>query len=107
MTVLSETTFRHITPSGIFVLIIALMFLVLAILALTDLEYPCAFYFITVCIILIAAYFIVFTEPHRRLKVILSEDYPAVDLLEKYDIKDRDGDIWVLDEKTPMEDQES
>ena len=107
MTVLSETTFRHITPIGIFVLFIVMIFLALAILALIYFEYPCAFYFITVCIVLIVACFIVFIEPHRRLKVILSEDYPAVDLLEKYDIKDRDGDIWVLDEKTPMEDQES
>ena len=103
MTVLSETTFRQIAPSGIFVLFIAMIFLALAILELTDLEYPCAFYFITVCIILIAACFIAFIEPHRRLKVILSEDYLAVDLLEKYDIEERDGDIWVLIEKEPME----
>ena len=45
-------------------------------------------------------------EPYRKIKVILADDYSAVELLDKYTVDDREGEIWVLTEKKPMREGE-
>ena len=35
----------------------------------------------------------------NRLEVILEKDYPIEDVYNKYDVKGRRGEIWVLEEK--------
>lgn len=41
-------------------------------------------------------------KPHRKIKAIISNEYSAVELYDKYDVIEREGDIWTLVEKEPI-----
>ena len=103
MTILSESTCRIATDFGKLLLIIGISCLVASVmLTVNDYHKACV---ITVIIglIVIAIFCAFFVENHRRIKVVLSDEYSAKELHDKYKINSRDGEIWELTEIKPME----
>lgn len=106
MTVLYETITKEVSSVGVVLITIAIIVLVIAL--------PCRCREFTVAAAVcsaIAALLIVVTviyllEPHKRVQVLLDDDYPAVALYDEYEIVKREGDIWTLDEKKILEEDE-
>ena len=100
MTVLSETTRYTFTRTGgmIFLFGIILCMVFVAIGLRDDI----------MCLAIIGAVIglatvicagIYFKEPYQELKAIISDDYSAAELYDKYDVVGHDGKIWILEEK--------
>ena len=106
MTILSESVVKVGTLYGFIGLFVIVVFIVLA-FALARYDYlKVALCMTGLAIITIFVVVIFCTEPHKRIKAILEDDYPAARLYEEYDVEGRDGDIWILTEKEPMEKKE-
>lgn len=102
MTILSESTAKCATPLGYVLFIFTLIFVVLAVNMARDDYCWAALGFIIFAVLVFVTSMICCLEPYRQIKVILSDDYPAVKLYDEYDVKERDGDIWVLREKEAL-----
>ena len=102
MTILSESTVKCATYLSYSLFVIAFIFIILAINMIRYDHCWVAFGFIIFAILLFVTSMFCCLEPHREIKVILSDDYPAVKLYDEYDVKKRDGDIWILLEKEPL-----
>lgn len=103
MTILSESTRFILTDIGMALLVIGFFLLVIAATLLVN-DFPkSALLSLAIAISLLVIAFAFQREPHRKIKVTISDDFSATALYDKYDINDRDGDIWVLTEKEPME----
>ena len=46
------------------------------------------------------------SEPHKIIKAIVPDDYSAVSLYDKYIVIGREGQIWELEEREPMDEKE-
>ena len=101
MTILSETTRRVLTPTGGVLLFVAVILLIILFVIANDNAALTVFFTIAFAICLIAA-LMIGSKPHRQIKVIISDEYSAVDLYDRYDVIERDGAIWVLIEKEPI-----
>lgn len=107
MTILSESTAMDGASS--YGLIGLLIFIILMVTACVLARYD----YLKTSLIIVGLAIIIFViviiyggEPHKRIKVILSDDYPATKLYEEYDVEGRDGDIWILRDKEPIKTQE-
>ena len=109
MTVLSETTQRIPTQAGYAFIVIGIIIVSVCFLSVID-NYIKLKSGIILVFVLGGIFFMVMgwisCKPHRKIKAILSEEYPAVSLYDKYDVKERDGEIWVLLEKEPINSKE-
>ena len=107
MDILAESTIYGFNDRGLFLVIVGLLIFLLGFFtAIIDSLIPgLGDSLILGSVIMIVGVFItvgavcIYTEPCKRLKVILSDDYPASELYENYTIVDQDGKIWILDEK--------
>ena len=103
MEILSETTQKVATLPGVIAILLGVLFIFgFLISGLYTNKGKLVFAFALLTIVFLAIGFTVCTEPHRRVKVILQDDYPAVELLEKYDVVEQDGKILTLQEKEPI-----
>lgn len=108
MTILSESTKNVATSVGSGLIIIGLIAFITAIILLTHDSYISSVVAFTIAVIFyIVASISSFVEPHRRIKAILSDDYPAVELLDKYTVDGNEGKVWTLTEREPMKKQEN
>ena len=64
-----------------------------------------AFIIIVIVLALIASFF--FQKPIKEYKVIFDEDYPTINVLDKYEVVGRDGEIYILRDKEPRKEGES
>ena len=105
MTILSESTQKISTSTVWTFFVLAIIAFAITILLLLDEYYKLGLVFlaITIALFVIMSFCI---EPHRKIKVILSDDYPAVELLDKYTVDGNEGEIWTLIEREPMRKQE-
>ena len=103
MTILSESVVKVGTLYGFIGLFIFVVFMVLACELIRYDYLKAALCMVGLAIIIFVIIIIYGTEPHKRIKVILEDEYPAVKLYEEYDVEERDGDIWVLTEKETTE----
>lgn len=107
MTILSETTKNTTDTTGIMlVLVVAILFVILLIIRLNDCNYAAVFTLLIAVIICVIVSMAISLKPHRQIKAIISDEYSAVDLYDKYDVEERDGAIWVLTEKEPMTEED-
>jgi len=103
MTVLSETTQRLFeTPGGI-LLLLCIIFVASALILISYKLYKIGLIIFCLSLLMVVIAFLFFMPPHRKIKVTISEDYPAIELLNKYYVDENDGDIWTLTEKEPIE----
>ena len=102
MTILSESTVKCATYLGYSLFVIAFIFIILAINMIRYDYSNIGFGVIIFAVLMLATSIFCCLEPHREIKVILSDDYPAQKLCDEYDIKERDGDIWILREKEAL-----
>ena len=106
MTILSESVVKVGTLYGFIGLFIFVVFMVLG-AALVKYDYlKTSLVIIGLAIVIFVIIMIYGSEPHKRIKAIFEDDYPAARLYEEYDVEGRDGDIWILTEKEPMEKKE-
>lgn len=103
MTILSESTQSVITNDGLLVLLFALITLAAAVVLLATECYKSGFFLLAITIAILVIIEIFYMKPYRRIKVILSDDYSAVELLDKYTVNGNEGEIWTLTEREPME----
>lgn len=61
--------------------------------------------FIVIVWALIVSFF--FQKPIKEYKVIFDENYPAINVLDKYEVVGRDGEIYILRDKEPRKEGES
>lgn len=106
MTILAENTCMNLTNVGSILLIVAVTVFACGIRALIEDEFSifafiCLFFAIGIASISIIYY----KEPRKVLKVVLQDDYPAAELYDNYNVKGREGKIWILTEKK-MEERE-
>ena len=107
MTVLSETTQRIPPPAACTFLAVGIIIVSVCLLSVIDnYKKPGIVWVFVLGGIFFMAMGCISCKPHRKIKVILSEEYPAVILYDKYDVKERDGEIWVLLEKEPINSKE-
>lgn len=110
MTILSETTIKVLNPIGIVSLFISLLIIVLLIIiSISIIEYINGTIIITIFFVIVMYFSVAMTmgsTPHRRIKAIISDDYPATNLYDEYTVEDRDGKIWILTEKEPMTEED-
>ena len=104
MTILPETTKNVMDSTGVaFMIVTAILLIILSIIIVNN----------DVKLIVIVGLSIAFaicyiagltigTKPHRQIKAIISDEYSAVDLYDRYNVNGRDGAIWVLTEKEPI-----
>ena len=99
MTILSETTKYTLTTTGGIVLLLGVV--LCAVFAAIGARYDNLSLTIVGVVILLAAGFstIYFKVSYQEIKAIISDDYPATELYDKYDVVKRDGEIWILDER--------
>lgn len=109
MTILSQSTQNIFTIPGIFMMVFGVMGFAITLYVLYD-DYD---EFIKIgaivsglSLILIIASLTIGAKSHERIKVILSDNYPAIKLYEKYDIEGREGNIWTLVSKKTIEEEE-
>ena len=102
MTILSESTVKCATFLGYSLFIIVFMLAILAINMIRYDDFKTGLGLIIFAVVVFVSSIICCLEPHREIKVLLSDDYPAVKLYDKYDIKERDGNIWILREKEAL-----
>lgn len=106
MTILSETTVRVLNPIGIMYLVI-IVILTLSLLCMVNcINFVTGIIFLIAIAMCFATVMTIGIEPHRNIKAIISDEYSAADLYDKYDVKERDGAIWVLTEKEPMTEED-
>ena len=99
MDILAEGTCYGLYDKGRFIMVVGLIIFVVGFaIALHVSVIPGVVTMIVGIAIAVSAIH-VYKEPYKRLKVILSDDYPASELYENYTIVDQDGKIWILDEK--------
>lgn len=116
MTILNSYVER-VEPSGVatFLILISTMFaaifLITSIQAFKDRNKKAGVILAVLCAVsLIILFKIVYNESEKpkvtTYEVILSDDYPASELLENYDLVEQRGEIWVIrDKKQDKEDQ--
>ena len=102
MTILSESTQYTLTGSGRLFAALAFIAFCIAINLFFEAYYKTGLAFLAIVISFIVIVYVFGVEPHRKIKVILADDYPAVELLDKYTVDGREGEMWVLTEKKPM-----
>lgn len=103
MTILSESVVKVGTLYGFIGLFVFVAFMVLGMMLAKYDHLDASIVVLGLAIVIFVIIMIYGVEPHKRIKVILSDDYPAVKLYEEYDVEGRDGDIWILQDKEPME----
>lgn len=103
MTILSESTQRILTDTGRIFWVFFIVAIIVTIYSFIFGYFKEAFIYLAITIAIFVIMFIVYTKPHRKIKVILQDDYPAVELLDKYIVDGNDGEIWTLTEREPME----
>ena len=102
MTILSETTHRVLTPTGVVLLVIAAILMVITFIIASDINLVIGITFLIAIVMCFGVAMTIGSKPHREIKVIISDDYPATNLYDEYTVEDRDGKIWILTEKEPM-----
>ena len=114
MTILNSYV-EKVEPSGVAVLLIIMsmmfvaVFLVTSIQAFKDRDKKAGVILAVLCAVCLILLFTIVNYESDRPKVttyevILSDDYPASDLLEKYDLVEQRGEIWVIKEKENQND---
>lgn len=99
MTILSETTVRALNPIGIMFLVIIMILLIISLVIVDHINLVVGITFLIAIAMCSGALMTIGVNHHRRIKAIISDDYPATDLYDEYIVKERDGKIWVLVEK--------
>ena len=106
MTILSESTKFILTDIGLTLFVFGIYIFVIAI-ALFVKDFPkTALFSLSLGVLLWAIAFGFQYKPYRKIKAIISDDFSATALYDKYDINDREGEIWTLTEREPMEKKE-
>ena len=105
MVILSESTKNVATSVGTGLIMISIIaFIMSVILSIygyyisSDVALTIAFIFLIVAINS--------SEPHKKIKAIVPDDYSAVSLYDKYIVIGREGQIWELEEREAMDEQE-
>ena len=106
MTVLSESTQRILTDTGCIIFVFFIVAIVVTVYAFIYGYFKEGFIYLAITVAIFVIMVIVCTKPHRKIKAILSDDYPAVELLDKYTVNGNEGEIWTLTEREPMKEQE-
>ena len=100
MTILSETTKYVLTSTGVMVLPLGILLgLIIAVIGVR-----CDSMCLTIvgAVTVLAAIIFVFVylkKPYLEFKAVVSDDYSATELYEKYDVVGHDGKIWILNER--------
>lgn len=102
MTILSETTQKILSGVGIVCVIAGLILCIFSIVCVAAIGNNIAALVVVIAALVCMAGAAFSSEPHRKVKAIISDDYSAVELHDKYDVNERDGEIWVLTEKEPI-----
>ena len=111
MRILSETAITSTRNEliGIILFILLAIFVVVGICIITKYygvkEFIWYAFIMVVVGVLIISYF--FQKPLKEYKVIFDEDYPAINVLDKYEVVGRDGEIYILRDKEPRKEGES
>lgn len=106
MTILAESTQFIITDIGLALFVIGIFVFVIAVPLFIN-DFPkSALLSLAIAISLFVIAFGFQQEPHREIKVTISDDFSATALYDKYTVDDREGEIWTLVEREPMEKQE-
>ena len=100
MTVLSETTRYALTSTGAMVLPLGIVLglIIAAIGARCDSMCLTIVGAVTVLAAIIFV-FVYLKKPYLEFKAVISDNYSATELYEKYDVVGHDGKIWILEEK--------
>ena len=100
MTILSETTKYTLTSIGgtvfIFGMILCMTFVTIG---LRDDSMCLGIIGAVIGLAAVISVAIYFKEPYQEIKAIISDDYPATELYDKYNVVKRDGEIWILNER--------
>ena len=103
MTILSETTKNVMDPTGDALMIAAvILFIIFIFIVDHDVKLVVMIVFLIAFATCFIAALTIGSKPHRRIKAIISDEYSAVDLYDRYGVIERDGAIWVLTEKEPI-----
>ena len=110
MRILSETAIMSIGNELIGVILLILLLVFVAVGTYIIIEYYGLKEFIWLAFVaviwaLIISYF--FQKPLKEYKVIFDEDYPAINVLNKYEVVGKDGEIYILRDKEPRKEGES
>ena len=106
MTVLYESTHSCLSHVGGVLIFAALLGFSIAFACMASERVGAAAVVCAISVAIAISAVIFFREPHRRVLVTLDNKYSAVDLYDKYEIVKREGDIWTLDEKKILEEDE-
>ena len=109
MRILSETVITSTENElvGVILLILLAVFVVVGIYIIIEyygLKEFIYWAFIVIVWALIISFF--FQKPIKEYKVIFDEDYPAINVLDKYEVVGRDGEIYILRDKEPRKEGE-
>ena len=103
MTILSETTKNVINSAGSALMIVAVILtIIFFVIVISDGALVVGLAFLIAVVMCFIASLVIGSKPHRQIKVIISDEYSAVELYDKYNVTDREGDIWTLVEKEPI-----
>lgn len=110
MTILFQSTQNIVTTYGTIMiacgLIGLIIGLVIALYEACDEFIKIAVIICCISVISLLAGLTIGAKPHEKIKVILSDNYPAIKLYEKYNIEGREGNIWTLISKKTIEEEE-
>ena len=106
MTILSETTARTLNPIGTMFLVIIVILMLTSLCIVDYIDLVVGIIILIAIAMCFVAVMTIGTSHYRRIKAIISDEYSAADLYDKYDVKERDGAIWVLTEKEPMTEED-
>lgn len=102
MQILFETTARELNPIGIMFLIIIMILLIISLVIVDYINLVVGITLLIAIAMCFCSVMTIGTEHHRKIKAIISDEYSVVELYDKYDVTEREGDIWTLVEKEPM-----
>lgn len=102
MTILFETTTRELNPIGIVFMVIMIILAIISTCAAEHIDFVVGIIFLIAIAMCFCAAMTIGTEHHRKIKATISDEYSVVELYDKYDVAEREGDIWTLVEKEPM-----
>ena len=100
MTVLAEEIIHDLSVVGALAFVLGVIGVIVGVLiGMSGYKVMGTIFFAIGCLLMGVTFTSVGQDSYRQLKVLLSDDYPVVDLYDRYDVVEKEGEIWVLKEK--------
>ena len=100
MTVLAEEIVRDLSAVGVATLMLGVVSVIVGVgLSLSGYKVIGTICFAFSGLLIGITFTSVGQDSYQQLKVLLSDSYPAAELYDRYDVVEKEGEIWVIKEK--------